>query len=369
MLDFELILYKLTNNKKIHSWKIKGMHYASKKQYHVKILTGIDKLKEYDFIYDTGKNIGRSNETSYFEQAKIIMNTKINKKRDEGYNEIVKDTKNPLPMLALEFSKRKHDITYPCFVQPKLDGVRAIYNKHTGFYSRKGKSYTTLHHIHDELDNKIYTNNPDIGMGIFLDGELYSDELTFQELVGLIRKEKLTTQDLINIKKIHYAVFDIISDNDFEKRLEFIKKNCLGLKNTRVVKTIIVNNEMEINDLHKKFIDEKYEGVMIRNFKGKYDINHRSKNLQKLKLSMVEEFEIVGAERGTGTEEDCVIWIVKTNKGDIFKVRPLGSFEDRKKLYRKHKTFAGKLLSVKFQEYTDGGIPRFPVGIEIRNYE
>ena len=33
------------------------------------------------------------------------------------------------------------------------------------------------------------------------------------------------------------------------------------------------------------------------------------------------------------------------------------------------KEFIGKMLTVRFQELTDDGLPRFPVGIEFRDYE
>jgi DNA ligase-1 len=333
-------------------------------EYKITILTGTNKMKEYTHIINKGKNIGKKNETTYYEQARIFMNTKINKKRDEGYNETVKDTENPLPMLSLEFSKRKHDIQFPCFIQPKLDGVRAIYSLETGFYSRTGKTYSTLEHITKEL-NQILEKTK----GLFIDGELYSTELTFQELTGLVRKEKLTTQDVKNLKKIHYAVFDIISDKDFEDRIRFIKENLSGLKHTKIVKTKLVYTEEEIHDHHRIFVDEGYEGIMIRNTEGSYEVNTSSKNLQKLKFTMVEEFEIIGAKQGTGTEEGCVIWIVKVSDNQETDVRPIGSFEIRKELYKHYKDYIGKLLSVKFQEYTNDGIPRFPVGLVIRDYE
>ena len=55
--------------------------------------------------------------------------------------------------------------------------------------------------------------------------------------------------------------------------------------------------------------------------------------------------------------------------GNEFTVRPEGSYEHRKKLNRNATKYIGKKLTMKFQAYTKGGVPRFPVGISIRDYE
>jgi len=50
-------------------------------------------------------------------------------------------------------------------------------------------------------------------------------------------------------------------------------------------------------------------------------------------------------------------------------VRPTGPLEWRRHLLQDAKTLIGKKLTVCFQEYTDQGVPRFPVGKCIRDYE
>jgi len=178
--------------------------------------------------------------------------------------------------------------------------------------------------------------------------------------------------DLLNLKKIHYVVFDCFSVNDsvnFSTRIDFLNRCCNGLKFTKVVKTEIVKNELDITRMHIKYTLQNFEGIMIRNFEGKYSINSRSKNLQKLKTFITEEFEIIGANTGINTEDGCVIWVVKTKKDQVFNVRPIGSFEERKVLYKTINKYIGKFLTVKFQEYTTDGIPRFPVGLSVRDYE
>ena len=92
--------------------------------------------------------------------------------------------------------------------------------------------------------------------------------------------------------------------------------------------------------------------------------------MQKLKKFIDEEFEIIDyTTPDTGKEVGCVIWICKTKDGKKFNVRPSGNYQERKNLYKNAKKFIGKMLTVRYQELTNGKVPRFPVGVAIRDYE
>ena len=67
--------------------------------------------------------------------------------------------------------------------------------------------------------------------------------------------------------------------------------------------------------------------------------------------------------------KDCVLFIVRNRRGHTFVVRPRGSFELRRQWMKDINSIIGKKLTVRYQELTDDGIPRFPVGISIRDYE
>jgi ATP-dependent DNA ligase len=354
-------LYKKDALNRVKKWEISGI--MKNNEFIIKNTTGIIgmKMTVFEKIVSKGKNIGKKNETSIEDQGKVVMNTMINKKRDEGYNEILKETSNPLPMLALEFSKRKHDIIYPAYVQPKIDGVRAIFNPSENYmYSRKGKIFPHLDFIINEIKQ--------LGIKYILDGELYSEEMSFQDITGIVKKEKINEKDNLILGKIKYVVYDYIDKKTiFEDRLKNIE-NIKG-KHVYFLKTYPVNKQEDVYKFHDTFVKKGYEGVMVRNKDSKYAINKRSKDLQKLKSFQTEEYEIVDGVSGTGTEKDCVIWTCKKTNNMIFSVRPIGSFESRKEMLKNKKHYIGKMLTVKFQEFTDGGIPRFPVGIAIRDYE
>ena len=105
-------------------------------------------------------------------------------------------------MLAHRYNEKKSEIKFPCFVQPKLDGVRCVVvgNK---LYSRNGNRFPVLPHIENEL--KICNKN-----NLILDGELFTDDINFEKIVGLVKKYKKSEEDEKNSLKIYLNVFDYI---------------------------------------------------------------------------------------------------------------------------------------------------------------
>jgi len=331
------------------------------------------KMVENERLVTVGKNIGKSNATTPVEQAVKEAQSDWNKKHDAGYRPEEEEAVGgagappatftpPLPMLALDYHKRGKDIILPCYAQQKLDGVRCLAISGKGLYSRLGKKFPHLENILKEINT--------LPAGTILDGELYSDTLTFQEIVGLVKKETLLPKDLPKMEEIFLWVYDTIRDGTYTDRKKWLdtlfeKK----FKHLRQLPTDECKDVEDIRRLHAKYVEEGYEGLMLRNKAGPYKIGHRSKDLQKYKEFQDDEFEVIGFTEGDGIEKGCVIWTCQTKKGASFSVRPRGTHEERQELFKKAKTFVGKNLTVRFQELTDDGIPRFPVGIAFRDYE
>ncbi len=355
-------LFSSTSFNKKQYWKIK----VEEKEDHAVIVVKYGLLNGKETVVETpiykGKNIGRSNETTPFSQAVSQAEAKWVKKKHTGYfPQEEQKSFVPLPMLALDFTKRGNSINFPCYVQPKLDGVRAIL-KDGNLYSRTGHQFPHLTHICNEL---MKTN-------LVLDGELYSTLLGFQDIVGIVRKQKIREEDISRLRKIIFVVYDVIClDDDYQNRFvtlnEFFEAN--SLKFSKLHLTEQCDTRENVEDFLKKYINDGHEGLILRNFTGKYHLNYRSKDLQKYKLFKDAEFLIVGATQGTGIEEGLVIWECETETKTKFTVRPKGSHEERVEYFKNAERYIGKKLTVKFYEYTEDGIPRFPVGIAIRDYE
>jgi len=343
------------------------------------------KLASNTRITETGKNIGRSNETTAFVQACNEAERKyLDKIEKEGYSTTVESVETPVyPMLANKFDhskKKKNDIVFPCFVQPKLDGLRCMANKSDEniiMKSRVGKEFKRMPHLIEEL-NKFFTVATKLGYPtIYADGELYSDELPFEEISGVIRVEKKSSPE--NERKIQYHLYDVYVDDamDYEQRKQildniFSKTKFIYLKN---VQTLICPNIEQVRTMHTQFVTQGFEGIMLRNKKGPYLLKNRSNDLQKYKEFEDSEFEIVGYKEASGEDRGTIIWECLYTKPDksreIFAVRPRGSREMRREWFEQAEAnfnilFKGKMLTVRYQELGPEGCPRFPVGIDVR---
>lgn len=356
-------LYGQNKDLRIKVWHI----MVQERDTHAEIIThhGLENGRQIETRREIhGKNLGRLNETTPYEQALSEAKKRwTDKKEKEKYTENVEDldgntdeyTEVPRPMLAKEFKENKLKISYPCYTQPKLDGYRAIYFKGK-LYSRKGIEFNQdiTSHITDELKKQ--------NVEWILDGELYIDNDNFQTL-GMLRKKKPSTQDLKDKTRIKYNVYDIIDKNlVMSGRLRVLNEifTTQQLEYTIQVPTKQVNSELEVKETHIDYTSSNYEGTMIRNINSKYETKARSANLQKYKDFMDAEFEIIGAEPEQG---GMVKWIVKMDNDKEFAVSSTGTKKERIELYKNYKDYIGKMLWVKFFDYNvdklgEKGAPR-----------
>lgn len=304
----------------------------------------------------------RSN--TLYEQALKMSKSKWNHKRNrESYQEhmlSVESDIRPMPMLAQTYGKK--NITFPVHAQPKLDGIRCLARKSSSneieLYSRTGYLFTSIEHIRKSL-TLFFEKYPNI----VIDGELYSKDMTFEELSGLCRRETGQATGIV------YNIFDVIVNNiGFQERLKYLEE-LRGIHNISLVETVLVNNKQEIENYLEQCIVNGYEGIILRNSSGKYSVGHRSWDLQKYKKFFEEEFLITGYTEGVGREKGAVIWECETTSGKTFRVRPKGTQDQRREWMKTAESCIGKKLTVIFQEYTQQQVPRFPVAKEIReNY-
>jgi len=246
-----------------------------------------------------------------------------------------------LPMLANKWEDRHKYITEPFYVQPKIDGVRLLVSNKGGI-SRTGKVVPGTEHLGKGLKE-----------GEYLDGECYDPTKTFEEITSLFKT---------NPKALEFHVFDYFDTNrpnlTFDERLERVN-----------VETRWVKKKSDLPVVHKQYMDAGYEGTMIREASSVYEIGKRSNYLLKLKDFKTDEYKVIGMRECTGKDVGTPIWVCTTENGQEFTVRPEGTQEKRRDMFKNGDRYIGKMLTVKYQNLTDLGVPRFPVGIVFRDYE
>lgn len=274
-------------------------------------------------------------------------------------------------MLAKKFAEDGKHIVFPCYTQPKLDGFRCwAYVSDSGIVlrSRTGKVWSILHNIQEALA-PFFDKYPEA----ILDGELYNHDLRedFQKLAGAIKRDVPNLDSSL----IQFHVYDIVDENlDFKDRTAFISTEVDQNDYIKHVETFLVANLETAKDFIAEYLNDGYEGGMLRNRLGGYKINGRSKDLQKYKEFCDDEFEIIGAEENKGKQEGECVLICSTKEGGVFSVKPKGSSEVRRQYWEDFKAgkLTGKMLTVRYFRMTTSNppVPYAPVGIIIReDYE
>lgn len=267
--------------------------------------------------------------------------------------------------------KRLH---YPVTVQKKINGLHqmAFYDEKLDevvMISRTGKKFTVFPHMREAL-LPWFRKHPNI----ILDGELYShDTWSFQALSGIARKEKikeLTDEQKEALPKIIIYLFDYLDLDNMdmvytdrmaaaeEELAPFLQK--LEDKGKYVPIEILeyyeATSKKQIDKIYKKFLEEGYEGAMIRNDMPFIFGKRVSDRLFKYKPQFDDEFKLIGYEEGTGKFANTPIWVFQTKEGKEFRSTPTGTLEDRKEIFDELQTKEGqkKYFNKKFTVYFYG---------------
>lgn len=246
-----------------------------------------------------GKNIGKANETSAYNQAVSELESRIAKQLRLGYVRTIEEAAAPktnglgkkLPMLAEPLKKVDIDeIDWDnAFVQRKFDGHRCLHEEF--IYSRGGVQHN-VQHIQDAV------NAAPLLSALHLDGELYIHGMSLQAIGSLITKPRPESLDL------EYHIYDTVSDLPFEERFKAVSSayiDTFGIEadptgRLNLVETHRVRNLAEAMVWHRKWVKEGYEGSILRWGREGYEDGKRTKKLVKLKDFSDFEVKVVGWE-------------------------------------------------------------------------
>lgn len=362
-------LYKRNSNGSVQVWQILYEESA------YWTITGKLDCKEVISAktYCDGKNIGKINETTPAEQCALEVAALYKKKLESGYVEDLTELDNTgllKPMLAKVYADYKDKIKFPVAVSPKLDGLR-LNALESMLYSRNGKEFKSIPHILKALQ-PIFSKY----QGLILDGEAYSQNYkdNFNKIVSLVKKVKPTKEELAESESIiQFHIFDcfgipLVDDKSAIDRKKFIAEIVSELNHPSIVAVDfeICNDFDQIDNTYEKYLNAGYEGQMI-NLNEKY-ANKRTSNLLKRKEFQDAEFKIIDIISGKGAREDCAILVLECGK-TTFQCSLTGSVEYMQDVYRNRNYYIGKMATVKYQQLTPDGVPRFPTCTGLRDYE
>lgn len=270
------------------------------------------------------------------------------------------------PMLAHRFNDHKSKLPPIFFVQPKLNGIRAIYNNST-FQSRDEVIWhpSVLAHLTSQLQLLVAPH-------IILDGELYYHGWSLQKINSAVSVNRLTPHK--NTPDIQYHVFDLVDTS--QPNLPFSSR--AWMLNSLLERTILHNTphikvvptmECTIPLAEAQYALYKaadYEGLMYRHPDAPYGLLQNCGNKQnrwtcllKRKDWMDDDFEITDFETTTGDKGFRGFKLTcRAQNGNYFRVGSGLASEEVDEF--EHTPPIGRKAKVKYEMLSDDGTPLKP---------
>lgn len=358
----------------------------------------LGKIQDAPTVVITKGKAGRTHK----EQLELQFKSEFKKYLDKGYKEINKDpelcleaellailgdvkrdqngfSKHMLAKSSDKVSQATIDKVPYWYASRKIDGVRAaLYWKdgeiHTA--SRGGGDYdcAMMQFIENKELQDFFKVHPDF----VLDGEIYKHGWSLQKLSGEARRcETLNGSDFLE-----FYLYDIMyPEVNFETRLKLIsiveKSLNLGFNPNKewksgelriqIVPHEKVSGYKEIDALHDKYVEEGWEGVVIRDPSKEYGFGKRTNAMLKVKKYQEDEFMITGMQEGLREEDMCFTCVTKD--GIEFAAKPWGTRELKQQYRKDMESLIGKMATVKYFYLSDEGCPLQPSVKCIRDYE
>ena len=339
------------------------------------------KQKDYTFKEAKEKNVGKNNYLSPEAQSHEMLEQETGKKERKNYFRTVEDAKTKklfLPMLAHKYSDHGKNLIFPAGSQVKLDGARCnVYYcpvaKEVVIRTRTGKAYNSVPHILEGLREFCESNK-----SIVLDGELYNHDFRndFETIMSLVRQSKPTENDLERSSKlVQFHVYDVYvplrTGMPFKERMNLILSMADHMpKCVVLVPTTVVNDVTHLDSLQEEYLEDGYEGQMVRGMESVYKDDGRSKDLLKRKIFIDDEFPIVRVEEGEGAWKGCAKRvIIKLPDGREQGTGIDGNFAVNRERFENRDELVGKLATVRFFRFTKDGKLYIPVTKDIARHD
>ena len=288
-------------------------------------------------------------------------------------------------MLASAYDQKLIDkITFPAYVQLKLDGMRfnaIVRNGAVEFRSRNGKEIQ----IADPMFALPFIAMAD-GSDIVFDGELLCRDANGNVMDrktgnGILNKAVKGTQSLTEGQLVCAQLWDVIpfdtfnkgkGDLPYSKRFADLIRLQSRAKDHRVsvVETETVHNIDQARELFEQYLADGQEGIILKT-KDMIWENKRSKHQIKFKQVVENELRVVDFQWGTGKNTGLMGALVCESEDGVVKVNVGTGFNDEQRAAITPENIVGSIITVAYNAVIDDKstgcyslfLPRF---VEIR---
>ena len=234
------------------------------------------------------------------------------------------------------------------WMSEKLDGVRAYWNGEQ-FISRQGNQFYAPAWFVAKLPATP------------LDGELWAGRKKFQRAVSIARRQDAGQE----WRELTYVVFDAPSHGGtFEERLEHVKQH-LEREAPPHARWHVHERCNGVPHLREELARVEAlggEGLMMRQPGSKYEVG-RSWTLRKVKTFHDAEARVIAHVRGTGKHQGRLGSLqCQMADGTVFNVGTGLSDAERN-----HPPPVGAIITYRYQELSNDGVPRFPSYVGVRD--
>lgn len=270
-------------------------------------------------------------------------------------------------MLCHRYKTHAGSIHWPVYIQPKLNGVRALYHSDTNVMQSHSRQTAevkywqggVLNHITEQLESLF--NQP-----VILDGELYKHGWSLQKINGAVSVNRLSPS--IDTDQVQMHVFDIIADVPFADRYAALEQ--LRTVYPHVVPTHFVSSPDSADHFYTRWRKQGYEGMIYRNAANTYGFVERCGNKEnrwgymiKRKERSSAEFTIIGIKEEHDTfnrpKGRCGALNLLCNNGQTFSAGS-GLTAEQRDLYW-HTPPNEQIATISYEILSDAGIPLQPV--------
>lgn len=305
------------------------------------------------------------------------------------------------PMLAPNQEVNLDEINYPILASYKVDGIRCIFYK--GQILSRSLKQIQNKQLREKFEQiRKYSEVNDL----IVDGEIYSPELTFQAITSFVMTQDFT--DKKSIKKfgkvmnipehLKFYCFDILiegfEDEPFRQRIDSVYDRLSDYKDILVpLHHDLFQCKEEIEAYFESALNKGYEGLILRNPKGKYKFGRgtiREGLIYKCKPFRTFDAQITGVVQATKVDPNAEKKINELGRsvtskrvGDRNLIEKASAFnvkyegkdlkvvlamtdEEKKEVWKNRDKYIGKWIEYKGMTVGSKDVPRHPVMTRFR---